>query len=160
MVSKGPAEGRSNFLLIVGRGLTRDASTYPMANTFLPDRWLNPSYPTYREPLTVFPRLEGHSQFGYGRRNCMGVDIVNHELFLVCGALAWAFDMKKKIGENGQEIEVKDMEYSSLLIAKPDWFSFDMTVRDETKKQVIMEMWEEVQCDEGLMSNRLKNALH
>jgi hypothetical protein len=95
---QGPANGRGIFWLTVGRGLTRDPSTYPMANTFLPDRWLNPSYPTYREPLTVFPRLEGHSQFGYGRRNCMGVDIVNHELFLVCGALAWAFDMKKKIG--------------------------------------------------------------
>jgi hypothetical protein len=73
----------------------------------------------------------------------MGVDIVNHELFLVCGAFAWAFDLKKKIGEDGKELEVKDLEYSSLLIAKPDWFPFQLTVRSEKKKHIIVNMWEE-----------------
>lgn len=73
----------------------------------------------------------------------MGVDIVNHELFLVSGALAWAFDFKKKIGEDGNEIEVKDLEYSSLLIAKPDWFPFEMTVRSEKKKRMVVDMWDE-----------------
>lgn len=73
----------------------------------------------------------------------MGVDIVNHELFLVSGALAWAFDFKKKIGEDGNEIEVKDLEYSSLLIAKPDWFPFEMTVRSEGKKRMVVDMWDE-----------------
>jgi hypothetical protein len=32
----------------------------------------------------------------------MGVDIVSHELFLVCGALAWAFNLRQKTGENGE----------------------------------------------------------
>jgi hypothetical protein len=126
-----------------------------MADTFLPDRWLNPSYPTYREPLTVFPKLEGHSQFGYGRRVCMGVDIVNHELFLVCGAIAWAFNLRKKVDENGREIELKDMEYSNLLISKPDIFAFELSVRDEAKKQKVVAMWEEVE-KEGLMSEKHK----
>ena len=116
---------------------------YPDGDSFLPDRWLSPNFPTYREPLTTYPRLEGHSQFGYGRRVCMGVDIVNHELFLVCGALAWAFDLKKKIGEDGKEMEVKDLEYSSLLIAKPDWFSFQLTVRSEKRKRMVVDMWDE-----------------
>ena len=69
------------------RGITRDPTTYPDADTFLPQRWLSPCFSTYREPLSIYPRLEGHSQFGYGRRICIGVDIVSHELFLVCGAL-------------------------------------------------------------------------
>jgi hypothetical protein len=116
---------------------------YPDGDSFLPERWLSPSFPTYKEPLTTYPRLEGHSQFGYGRRTCMGVDIVNHELFLVSGALAWAFNFKKKIGEDGNEIPVKDLEYSSLLIAKPDWFFFDLTVRSEKKKYMIVDMWDE-----------------
>lgn len=73
----------------------------------------------------------------------MGVDIVNHELFLVCGALAWGFNFKKKIGKDGQEIAVKDLEYSSLLIAKPDWFHFDLAVRSEKKKHMIVDMWDE-----------------
>jgi hypothetical protein len=73
----------------------------------------------------------------------MGVDIVNHELFLVSGALAWAFNFKKKIGEDGNEIPVNDLEYSSLLIAKPDWFFFDLTVRSEKKKYMVVDMWDE-----------------
>lgn len=72
----------------------------------------------------------------------MGVDIVNHELFLVCGAIAWAFNLRKKIDENGQEILLNDMDYSNLLISKPAKFSFDLTLRDETKRESIVAMWE------------------
>lgn len=59
----------------------------------------------------------------------MEVDIVNHELFLVCGAISWAFNLRKKIDENGQEITLNDMEYSNMLISKPAKFSFDLTLR-------------------------------
>ena len=79
----------------------------------------------------------------------MGVDIVNHELLLVCGALAWAYNFKKKIGEDGREIVPKDLEYSSLLIAKPDWFEFDLSVRNEKKREKIVELWEEAAMFEG-----------
>jgi hypothetical protein len=125
-----------------------------MANNFLPDRWLNPSYPTYHEPLTQFPKLEGHSQFGYGRRTCMGVDIVNHELFLVCGAIAWAFNIRRKVDATGKEIEVPDLDYSNLLISKPAIFSFDLTIRDEAKKQTVIDMWEAVEKEEGIESEK------
>ena len=80
----------------------------------------------------------------------MGVDIVNHELFLVCGALAWAYNLKKKIGEDGREMVPGDMEYSSLLIAKPDWFEFDLSVRDEKRREKIVEMWEDAAMEEGI----------
>ena len=123
---------------------------YPNADWFNPDRWLNPTYPTYRAPLTIYPRLEGHSQFGYGRRICMGVDIVSHELFLVCGALVWAYNLKKKIGEDGREIQIPDMEYSSLLISKPDWHEFDLIVRSEKRREKIVAMWENAAMEEGI----------
>lgn len=72
----------------------------------------------------------------------MGVDIVNHELLLVCGALAWAFNFERMIGEDGKEIVVEDLKYSSLLITLPDWFPFEMKVRSE-KKRMIIDMWGE-----------------
>jgi hypothetical protein len=78
----------------------------------------------------------------------MGVDIVSHELFLVCGALAWGYNFKKKIGEDGQEMLVKDLEYSSLLIAKPDWFPFELTVRSDKKKEMVVDMWDQVVKEE------------
>ncbi|KAH8600622.1 cytochrome P450 [Bisporella sp. PMI_857] len=94
-------------------GITRDANIYPMPDSFLPQRWMSPSYPTFREPLTQYPRLEGHSQFGNGRR----------------------------IYDNGREVDIPDLDYCNLLIAKPDWFQLDMTPRNEVKRQKMMEMW-------------------
>jgi hypothetical protein len=88
----------------------------------------------------------------------MGVDIVNHELYIVCGAIAWAFNFKKKVDENGREEEIKDLDYCNLLIAKPNWFRFDMTPRTELKRQRIMEMREEVEIADGRVSEKLCRA--
>jgi hypothetical protein len=82
----------------------------------------------------------------------MGVDIVNHELFLVCGAIAWAFNPRKKKDENGQEISLNDMEYSNLLISKPAKFSFDLTLRDEMKGESIVAMWEAAEKEDGIQN--------
>lgn len=80
----------------------------------------------------------------------MGVDIVNHELFLVCGAIAWAFNLRKKTDANGQEVPLNDMEYSNLLISKPANFLFDLTSRDETKRARIVAMWEAAEREDGI----------
>ncbi|KAL2075729.1 hypothetical protein VTL71DRAFT_672 [Oculimacula yallundae] len=110
-------------------GITRDPAIYPSSDLFLPDRYLSPSYPTtYRLPLTQFPTLKAHSQFGFGRRACTGVDIVEQELFLSMGGLAWAFDIRKKRDGEGKEIEVPMNKYTSLLIAKPEAFEFECRV--------------------------------
>lgn len=89
----------------------------------------------------------------------MGIDIVNHELLLVCGAIAWAFNISKKIGADGKEIEVKDMEYSSLLIAKPDWFDFQLAERDEKKRQQVVEMWKVLEPSEEEVSEKTLTGL-
>ena len=47
---------------------------YPDQKIFNPARWVDPSYPTYKEPLTEFPNLRGDTSFGYGNRACPGVD--------------------------------------------------------------------------------------
>jgi hypothetical protein len=80
----------------------------------------------------------------------MGVDIVRHELFLVCGALAWAYNLKKKIDVDGREIQIPDMEYSSLLISKPDWHEFDLIVRSEKRREKIVAMWEDAAMEGGI----------
>jgi len=45
---------------------------YPDGPVFNPARWLEPEYPTYKEPLTVYPNLQGFTSFGHGRRACPG----------------------------------------------------------------------------------------
>ncbi|GAB1319838.1 Cytochrome P450 monooxygenase psoD [Madurella fahalii] len=124
-------------------GITRDESMYPDAETFNPRRWLDPSFPTYREPLTQYPNLNGYSQFGFGRRTCQGVPIVEQDLFLSMGGMAWAFDIRKKRDPlTGAEVPVHWNDYTPLLIAKPVKFPFDALPRSREKVAAMREMYE------------------
>lgn len=122
------------------RGITRDEQMYPDPETFNPDRWLLASYPTYREPLTTYPNLQGYSQFGFGRRTCQGLPIVEQDLFLTMGGMAWALDIRKKRRADGSEVAVHWDDYTPLLIAKPVRFEFDAVVRDAAKMTAVVEM--------------------
>jgi Cytochrome P450 len=126
------------------RGITRDPRNYPDPDNFRPERWLAPNFPTYREPLTEYPNLKGYSQFGFGRRTCQGIDIVEQELFLVMGGLAWAFDIRKKKSKFGYEVPVPMDKYTSLLIAKPQKFVFEMKPTSESRVQIIEKEWKEI----------------
>ncbi|KAI0392201.1 cytochrome P450 [Xylariaceae sp. FL0594] len=135
--------------------IARDPRIYPDPDRFNPARWLNSSYPTYKEPLTAYPSLQGFSQFGFGRRTCQGLPIVDQDLFLAMGGLAWAFDIRKKRNPDGSEVPVHWNDYTSLLIAKPVPFEFEATVRNERVREQLKEMWtrgrgeDDVDLDEG-----------
>ncbi len=114
---------------------------YPDAETFNPMRWLDPAFPTYREPLSMYPNLNGYFQFGVGRRTCQGVPLVDQDLFLSFGGLAWAFDILKKRDAVGNEIPVHWNDYTPLLIAKPKKFQFDAVPRSNEKIILMREMY-------------------
>ena len=90
----------------------------------------------------------------------MGVDIVNHELYLVCGAIAWAFDIRRKLDAAGKKIAIPNLDYSNLLISKPAIFFFDLTIRDEAKKEAVINMWEAVRREEGTESESTKSIMY
>lgn len=46
--------------------ISRDEDMYPDAAEFHPERWLESSWPTYKEPLTEHPVLRSDGAFGYG----------------------------------------------------------------------------------------------
>jgi len=74
------------------------------------------------------------------------VDIVEQELFLTMGGLAWAFDIGKKKDDRGRGIEVPLAKYTSLLIAKPEKFEFALTPVSEERLQMVVEDWNNI-CD-------------
>ncbi|KAL0932328.1 cytochrome p450 [Colletotrichum truncatum] len=129
-------------------GITRDESIYPDPETFNPDRWLQPSYPTYKEPLTRFPNLDGFSQFGFGRRTCQGVPIVDQDLFLTMGGVAWGLNIQKKRNADGTEVPVHWNDYTPLLIAKPAFFAFDAVVRTPEKADLMKAMFDAAKEEE------------
>lgn len=121
--------------------ISREESTYPRGNEFLPERWLDPSYPTYKEPLTDFPNLNGDRAFGYGSRACPGVDLTQTELFTLIGHLIWAFEIKRP---EGLSPVIPWYETAPWVITMPKPFKADIRVRSEAKRKYILE-----QCPEG-----------
>jgi cytochrome P450 len=65
----------------------RNPKKYPDPDNYRPERYLEPSLPTYREPPIVYPTVKGLSSFGYGQRQCLGQTLTQDELLLACGAL-------------------------------------------------------------------------
>lgn len=128
------------------RAMTRNETMYPEPEAFNPDRWLSPAFPeTYREPLTQYPNLNGHSQFGFGRRVCQGIPIVEQGLFLAIGGMAWAFTMQKKRDtKTGVELPIHWDDFNTLLIAKPIRFEFDAVPRGGVERAAeLRSMWED-----------------
>lgn len=138
--------------------MTRDSTIYPDPEIFRPERWLDPSFPsTYQEPLTTHPNLTNYHQFGYGRRICQGVEIVEQELFLVMGGMAWAFDFRNKIDKSGQKIQIPWNNFTSLLIAKPEKFEFEMRMNSDEKRARVEMEWRILnggQVEDVIASNR------
>ncbi|KAL2194716.1 cytochrome P450, partial [Corynascus similis CBS 632.67] len=124
-------------------GITRDEAKYPDPETFNPARWLDPSFPSFRAPLTRYPNLSGFSQFGFGRRTCQGIPIVEQDLFLAMGGLAWGFTIYKKRDPQfaGRELPVHWNDYTPLLIAKPATFPFEAVPRSWEKVRRMRDMY-------------------
>ena len=123
-------------MLNIPRAISRDPEMYPDPEEFNPDRWLNPIYPTYKAPLSAYPTIINHHQFGYGRRICQGMELVNAELITACASIAWSLDLTK-VGDAKPDPK----GYTSLLITKPEPFDFDLKPRSEAKAEQIYSMW-------------------
>ncbi|KAL2836652.1 cytochrome P450 [Aspergillus pseudodeflectus] len=67
----------------------RDPELYPDGDTFIPDRWLNPKYPTFREPLSKYPSLQNFSSFSFDRRICLGINIAERSLYILPARVMW-----------------------------------------------------------------------
>lgn len=123
---------------------TRDENIYPNPELFNPDRYLNPKYPTYKEPLTKFPNVINHHLFGYGRRICMGMEVVDTEMVVGCGVLAWATNIsKKKDTKLGIDVPVHWNSFTDLLITRPEPFVFNIEARNEKRAAQIEELYKE-----------------
>lgn len=87
------------------------------------------------------------TSFGWGQRQCLGMSITRDETVTGCGALMWAFNLKRKIDPvSGQEIEVPLNKSNSLLIIKPDPWQMAFEPRSEERKQEVIQLWKEAEA--------------
>lgn len=115
----------------------REPELYPDPEAFNPERWLDPAFPTYKEPLSVYPNLHNYSNFGFGRRICPGQNIAERNLYLLTARIAWACNLSKAIDADGQEIEPPLYDYTSGFNAQPKWFPFRLSVRNSERLAII-----------------------
>jgi pseurotin biosynthesis cytochrome P450 monooxygenase len=114
-----------------------DPVMYPDQSTFNPARWLEPSYPTYKEPLTIYPNCQDLASFGYGRRACPGYNFAERTLVIMVARIAWALHIKKPIDPaTGKEVKLK-IEYEPTPNPKPLPFPCDLQVRAENRRMVV-----------------------
>ncbi|KAF2138896.1 uncharacterized protein K452DRAFT_290541 [Aplosporella prunicola CBS 121167] len=124
----------------------RNPIKYPDPDNFRPERWLQPGWPTYQEPLTQYPTIKGMTSFGWGQRQCLGQSLTQDELVVACGALAWCFTLKHKVDPaTGEKIHIPLDKSNSLLIIKPDPFQMAFEPRSEERRQEALRLWKEAE---------------
>ncbi|KAK5124850.1 hypothetical protein LTR85_001040 [Meristemomyces frigidus] len=117
--------------------ISREPSTYPEPEEWRPERWLEPSWPTYEEPLSEYPTIHGDASFGYTSRACPGIDLAEVELYTTIASIAWGFDMKRKEGLRGCENLVPWYETNPFVTELASKYPCNVTPRSAEKARYM-----------------------
>ncbi|KAL1837541.1 hypothetical protein VTJ49DRAFT_3664 [Mycothermus thermophilus] len=142
MIKKG------TIILACEWAMNRVPSTYPDGDNFRPERWLEPGWPTYQEPLTRYPNFRegfGMHTFGWGRRTCLGQNIVDGEVFVFGAATLWAFNLsQKRCPRTGEPVPIDTQATNSHVILEPLPYQINIKVRSEKRGRQVLEGYNEV----------------
>lgn len=123
-------------------------SKYPDPENYRPDRWLDPSFPTYQEPLTRYPNFrDGQSMhtFGWGRRTCLGQNLVDDETIVFAASVLWAFNLAPKTcPATGKPVPIDTQATNSHVILEPDRYQLSIEPRDEKKAASVLDGYKSV----------------
>ncbi|CZT02199.1 related to cytochrome P450 2A12 [Rhynchosporium graminicola] len=137
-VYEGYHIAKGSIMFALECAMSRDEVLYPDASNFRPERWLDPAFPTYKEPLTHYPSIKSHSSFGWGRRQCLGLDYSEIVHMTIVATILWSCNIQKKIDEKtGAEIELPWMDYSPFVIVRPMPIPMDIVPRAEWKVKMM-----------------------
>jgi len=114
--------------------ITRDEKIYPDPYTFIPERFLEDV-----DQATKRRRNVRNYVFGYGRRQCPGMNLVESSLWLLIVSMLATLNIKKAVDEKGNVIEpVHTFENSFFRI--PTAFKCDIRPRSEEALMLIKQL--------------------
>lgn len=83
--------------------------------------------------------------FGYGRRKCLGMDIVDIELFVTGASVLWAFDMSQSVDQvTGEKVPIDTFATNSHVILEPSTYQMQFDVRGGQRRADVMKNYGEV----------------
>ncbi|KAH8885324.1 cytochrome P450 [Thozetella sp. PMI_491] len=148
-VYRGVTIKKDTVILACEWTINRVPSRYPDAENFRPDRYLEPGWPTYQEPLTRYPNFRegaGMHSFGWGRRTCLGQNIVDDEMFVFGAAVLWAFKLGPKYCPmTGEQVPIDTQATNSHVILEPLDYQISIEPRSDARAAQVLEGFHKVQ---------------
>ncbi|KAK1712191.1 cytochrome P450 [Colletotrichum acutatum] len=134
---------KGTIILACEWNINRVPEKYPDPEHYRPDRYLDPSFPTYQEPLSRYPNFRdgvGMHTFGWGRRTCLGQNLVDDEMFVAGAGVCWAFDMSlKKCPSTGKDVTFDTQATNSNVILEPLPFPMQFKIRSPERAKDVFE---------------------
>ncbi|CAG8952212.1 hypothetical protein HYFRA_00000952 [Hymenoscyphus fraxineus] len=112
---------------------------------FRPERYLDYPLPAFSYVNAADPNTRDHFAYGAGRRICPGIHLAENSLFLNISRILWAFNIKKKIGKDGNVIEPTTESLPGWLII-PQPFECTIEPRSEKHARIIEDIWKKTEA--------------
>ncbi|KAI0946484.1 hypothetical protein AcW1_009934 [Taiwanofungus camphoratus] len=111
--------------------MCRNEELFPNADAFYPERYLEQV-----DELTAKKRDPRNYVFGFGRRRCPGMHLIESSLWIVMASMIATFDISKAVDEHGNMIE-PEIVFDNAVFRTPKPFKFDIRPRSEQALKVI-----------------------
>lgn len=86
--------------------------------------------------------------FGWGRRTCLGQNLVDDEMFVAGAAVCWAFDMSlKKCPATGKDVTFDTQATNSNVILEPLPFPMQFKIRSSERAKAVLDGYEAVRAN-------------
>lgn len=118
--------------------ILQEPRLYPDGDSFNPGRYLDPAYPTYREPLSDYPKIRESIAFGVGRRACPGALFAERSLTIMVARLAWACDIRRAVDPTTGALLPLDIRYEPTISPRPYPFPATFQSRSAERRAVVV----------------------
>ncbi|OBZ78498.1 O-methylsterigmatocystin oxidoreductase [Grifola frondosa] len=111
--------------------MVRNEELFPNSDMFSPERYLEDV-----DEATAKKRDPRNYVFGFGRRKCPGVHLIESSLWIVMASILAAFDIKKAVDDFGNVVE-PEIAFDNAIFRTPNPFKCDLRPRSETAVKVV-----------------------